>query len=379
MTNILILSSLGPSFAPSAYHQLADLLCFVNCNLNFTSPPDDSLPDMSIDARTFKWQAATAVFLQLSVATATVIHGAPHVDYSACVSATAGSICTPACEVGYRPSQTFSGFTLAFDEMGNFDAAADTKNGKVECSANICSGDARNGVIDADYSSCNMFTTAGLSLQPLFQQNVTAGASVMPQREQKSRSRSVVHFHSWAPASMCARVQEALGFLVCDENGNFDAAVDAGDLACSIDKCDGIVHNSVANADYSLCGLAATGAICTPVCNDGYKTIGASASFTLVCDAQGGFNAARDTGDLECTVNSCNGIITNAVANADYSSCQTSTATGGFCVPVCANGYISTGMSDGFTLFCDDRGDFDAAADAGDLECIAKMGVRGRI
>jgi hypothetical protein len=323
------------------------LFCFVTRNLNFTSPPDDSLPDMSIDARAFKWQAARALFLHLSVATATVIHGAPHVDYSACVSATAGSICTPACEVGYRPSRTFSGFTLAFDELGNFDAAADTN--KVECSANICSGDAVNGVIDADYSSCNMFTTTGGTCVPACAHGfATAGASA--------------------------------GFiLVCDENGDFDAAVDAGDLACSIDTCDGIVLNSVANADYSLCGLATTGAICTPVCNDGYKTTGASASFALVCDDQGGFNAARDTGDLQCTINSCNGSITNAIVNADYSSCQTSTATGGSCIPVCANGYIGTGMSDGFTLYCDDSGGFDAAADAGDLECIVSTKLRGRI
>jgi hypothetical protein len=125
----------------------------------------------------------------------------------------------------------------------------------------------------------------------------------------------------------------------------------------------------VFGADYSSCFSSTTSSTCTPVCQAGYTTIGASSGFDFACQDNGKLNAATDTGNLECLINTCRGSFRNGGTGGDYSSC-TLQSTGDTCTPVCPPSYNSTGASAGFTLVCEDDGNFDAAADTGDLKCI---------
>jgi hypothetical protein len=160
--------------------------------------------------------------------------------------------------------------------------------------------------------------------------------------------------------------------LMCDDNGNFNAAGDTSVFECSVNAMseNGFVHNGVPNADYSECNPSNTyGERCEPQCRPGFKKTGASANFALICDGNGNCDAEADTGDLECKINTCGGSVSSGVTNADYSACSTLT-TRTTCTPVCRAGYATTGASYGFALVCDDNGDYNAAADAGDLRCV---------
>jgi hypothetical protein len=126
----------------------------------------------------------------------------------------------------------------------------------------------------------------------------------------------------------------------------------------------------VANADYSSCASSTTGATCTPVCQPGHTTTGASNGFALLCENDGSFDAATDAGNLACSSNLCNGDATNVVDNAEYSPCGLSTS-GTICTPVCKDGFTTTGAAGGFVLVCDQSGNYDGAADNGDLVCTA--------
>jgi hypothetical protein len=63
------------------------------------------------------------------------------------------------------------------------------------------------------------------------------------------------------------------------------------------------------------------------------------------------------------------GSVINGVTDADYSSCS----AGKICTPMCKYGFSPTGASKGFTLAFDANGNFDAAADKGNLECSANI------
>ena len=76
----------------------------------------------------------------------------------------------------------------------------------------------------------------------------------------------------------------------------------------------------------------------------------------MVCNANGDF---QDTSSLTCQANSCDiDDITNAVAHADYSSCDGETS-GEVCTPVCVPGTEQiTNVSQPIHLVCDADGDF---------------------
>jgi hypothetical protein len=76
------------------------------------------------------------------------------------------------------------------------------------------------------------------------------------------------------------------------------------------------------------------------------------------------------TSRIQCVYGSGNTCdldgISNAVANADYSSCN-GAVSGTTCSPQCADGYAVSSAATGFTLRCDSNGDFDGAD--GTLSC----------
>jgi hypothetical protein len=268
----------------------------------------------------------------INTCSGSVLGGVTDADYSSCSSATTGDICTPECGVGYTMKGVSAGFAVVCDDHGNYDATA---TGTLECSINTCTGSVANLVTNADYSSC-WFKTTGDRCTPVCSSGyATTGASA--------------------------------GFsLVCDSNGNFDAAQDNGDLRCSInDKSfgeSGSVSNGVANADYSSCGRSLeTRGPCEPTCLAGFKKTGTAASSTLACDDNGNCVTVGGTGSMVCSINTCGGQVWNRIVGTDYSSCSVK-PTGDTCTPVCLTGYVSTG----FTLVCNDNGDYDAA----DLQCI---------
>jgi hypothetical protein len=273
----------------------------------------------------------------INVCDGIAINTVTNADYSACGFESTGATCTPVCQSGHATTGSSPGFTLLCEDNGNYNAGVDS--GDLQCSVNSCGGNVSNGVAAADYSACQTATTTGGSCTPVCPVDyTTTGASD--------------------------------GFeLVCEDNGDFDAAADTGDLVCTVNDCDGIVTNGVANADYSACAAVTSGNSCTPVCKAGYAANGASNGFTLRCDDDGGFDAAGDTGNLECAPNICDGDVSNGVNHGDYSSCTVFTTTGGTCVPVCEDGFTTSGSSDSFELICDENGDYDAAADTGDLVC----------
>jgi hypothetical protein len=163
--------------------------------------------------------------------------------------------------------------------------------------------------------------------------------------------------------------------LVCDSNGNFDAAQDNGDLGCSIKDTsfgeNGSVSNGVANADYSSCDPSLERKDpCEPTCLAGFKKTGTAASPTPACDSNDNCVTVGGTGSMVCSINTCSGQVWNEIAGTDYSSCSVKT-TGDTCTPVCLTGYVSTG----FVLVCNDSGDYDAA----DLKCTLAAAVSEEI
>jgi hypothetical protein len=267
-----------------------------------------------------------------------VRNGVPNADYSACkrFSPVDGKSCQPVCLAGFRTNGTSVNSTLICDNGGDCDVVADT--GDLKCSINTCSGQVYNGRFQADYSVCAAQTTGSMCTPTCLPGHGTSGVSS--------------------------------GFLlICDDNGDYNAAVETGNLACKRNGCTGSVSDPVANADYSVCSSKETGAICTPKCPAGYVTTGVSDGFLLVCDSGGGYNAAADNGTLRCLLNMCSGQVRNRVTNADYRLCSTKT-TGQTCTPACPVGYLTTGVSSGFPLVCEENGNYNAAADAGSLRCL---------
>jgi hypothetical protein len=74
--------------------------------------------------------------------------------------------------------------------------------------------------------------------------------------------------------------------------------------------------------------------------------------------------------------------VTNAVANADYSSCVDGDTTGSTCTPTCGSGFFATSVASGFALACDGNGDFDSANSSlvctGTGTCTSHSGNRQR-
>jgi hypothetical protein len=283
--------------------------------------------------------AADSGNLQCTINTCSgnVLSGLPGRDYSSCATETTGATCVPTCRAGFATSGAAAGFALVCSNNGDFAAAAE--GGDLQCAINSCTGSVINGVVDADYSSCSLSDTDDACTPVCPAGFTTTGATSSPT-------------------------------LVCEDNGDFDVADDSGNLACTINSCSGSVRNGVSRADYSSCASSTTGDTCTPVCQPGHTTTGASDGFVLLCEDDGDFNAASDTGDLACSSNICNGVATNVVENADYSLCSSS-RSGDICTPLCKGGFTTTGASGGFVLVCDQSGDFDGSADNGNLVCTA--------
>jgi hypothetical protein len=222
----------------------------------------------------------------------------------------------------------------------NGDFTAGAEGGNLVCSRNSCTGSVLNGVIDADYSSCVGSSTDTACTPACPPGYATSGASA-------------------APA------------LVCEDGGDFDVGADSGNLVCTINRCDGSVISGVSGANYSSCvASTTTGDTCTPLCQAGHTTTGVPAEVALVCQDNGNFDVGSDVGTLQCSSNTCGGSISNAVVNADYSACRSST-TGDSCTPLCQSGYSTTGSASGFELVCSASGDFDAGVDTGNLICTA--------
>jgi hypothetical protein len=353
---------------------------------------------------------AISVWFQLTAANNTcsgsVSNGVADAEYGACSSAESGGICTPKCRAGFRTSGASSGFTLVCNNNGDFDAAADS--GDLTCTINVCSGQVWNGghLLGADFSSCSAgetgevclpgcragYTSAGAASgfslvcrdNGDFDAQLSVGNLVCSRNTcsgHVSNGATDADYSSCSTAStgsfcnpVCPDGYTATGAtsgfaLVCDENNDFDAAADDGNLVCTGNICDGQVSNSVKNADYRTCVSKTTGDTCVPVCPTGYSTTGKSDGFALVCEEDGDFNAVKDSGDLECSINSFDDeldSVVNGVPNADYSQCA-STASAS-CMPVCLEGFTESGASNGVTLVCDE-GVCDASSDNGNLAC----------
>ena len=146
-----------------------------------------------------------------------------------------------------------------------------------------------------------------------------------------------------------------------DDEINVLGSVD--DLVCAPHVCDiDNIASAAIGADYSSCDGKHSGEVCTVARIAGYTCHNAQGQtvdamdFPLVCDANGDF---QDTSGLVCQANSCDiDDITNAVASADYSSCDGKTS-GEVCTPVCVPGTASvTNASESIHLVCNDDGDF---------------------
>jgi hypothetical protein len=286
-------------------------------------------------ASTSDFECTTNTFVESS----SVINGVPNADYSSCTSSTAENPCEPVCLPGFKTSGANAGFTFVCDD--NNDCRVSETTGNLECSINTCSGNARDGVANADYSSCG------------FAQTSTTCIPVCP-----------IGFSTTGSSNGVS--------LVCEDNGDYSAA-DTGDLECTINTFSesSSVSNGVPNADYSSCESNSASSSCVAKCLPGFTTTGASSSFNLICDNNGVCDAGADTGDLECTLNICSGQVWNGnhLTRADYSSCAVQ-STGGICIPICPSGYLTTGATVGFALLCRDNGDYDAASDPGTLRCM---------
>jgi hypothetical protein len=311
---------------------------------------------------------------QINTCYGSVRNGEANVDYSSCTLTQTGDECIPKCESGFATPQASAGFVMECDENGNYNVGS---SGNIECVINTCGGNITNGVSGADYSSCSSSTTTGGTCKPVCMDGHTAsGASAgfalvcddeghySAQADQGDLSCAVnaclgVTFGATnVDYSSCTVLTETgdtctpecpSGFtttrasdgftLVCNEANNFDARADGGNLQCSSNTCVGNVIDGAANADYSSCSFAKTGDMCIPECDRGFATTQPSTGFTLLCDANGNYNAGDSENlDLECAINSCGGSVTNGVAGADYSSCSSSATTGGTCTPICLAG-----------------------------------------
>ena len=146
-----------------------------------------------------------------------------------------------------------------------------------------------------------------------------------------------------------------------DDEINILGSVD--DLVCAPNACDiDNITGAAADAGYSSCDGKQSGELCAVECFEGYMAYDAqgqtvdATDFRLVCNANGDF---QDTSGIVCQANSCDiDDIANAVANADYSSCDQKT-TGEDCTPVCRPGSEPiTSASQPINLVCDADGDF---------------------
>ena len=146
-----------------------------------------------------------------------------------------------------------------------------------------------------------------------------------------------------------------------DDEINVLGSVD--DLVCAPHVCDiDNITSAAIGANYSSCDGKQSGEPCTVTCVDGHTGYDAQGNtvdvmnFPLVCNVNGDF---QDTSGFVCQANSCDmDGITNAVAYADYSSCDGKT-TGEVCTPVCVPGTESIlNVSQPIHLVCDDGGDF---------------------
>ena len=136
-----------------------------------------------------------------------------------------------------------------------------------------------------------------------------------------------------------------------DDEINILGSVD--DLVCAPNACDiDNITGAGVGANYSDCDGKRSGMLCTAACVEGYTAT--QADLLLVCDGEGHFQS-----DASCQANSCDiDNIANAVAYADYSSCDQKT-TGEDCTPMCHPGSEPiTSASQPINLVCDADGDF---------------------
>jgi hypothetical protein len=320
----------------------------------------------------------------------------PAADYSSCLSITTGGICVPRCLKGYKSSGVTAGFTMYCRDNGDFDARMVT--GNLVCTINICSGKTRNSVPNADYSGCSFsstgnvckpdcpagFTTRGVSdgfplvcndngsynavgdtgnLRCLVNtcNGPVVNGVVNADYSSCASSKTGDTCTPVCPATFTATGASDSFPLVCHADGSYDAAADNGDLKCTLNtyKVGGTVRNAVANAIYTC--KSTVSSLCTPECPVGYTESGESDGFTMVCVNNGECDAASDSGNLQCSINICNGQVWNGATNANYSSCA-SKGTGDMCTPECPIGYTPSGAHGSFVLVCRENGGYDAAA-----------------
>ena len=144
--------------------------------------------------------------------------------------------------------------------------------------------------------------------------------------------------------------------LVCAAAGTY---TDSSGTTCAADACTLGARSATPNVDYSSCTTQVTGGTCTPTCVAGYRAVGGAAINPLLCMSMDGATPGyyfSDTSGLTCTANTCSGLPTTQVANADYSPC-TGKVTGNTCTPACKPGYAQGGTSQ-ITLVCASTGQY---------------------
>eukprot|EP01065_Artemidia_motanka_P008951 TRINITY_DN1454_c0_g2_i3.p1 TRINITY_DN1454_c0_g2~~TRINITY_DN1454_c0_g2_i3.p1 ORF type:complete len:4987 (+),score=1087.78 TRINITY_DN1454_c0_g2_i3:1191-14963(+) len=217
--------------------------------------------------------------------------------YSACNLLTTGSLCTPACPLGYA---AYGSFSLVCSGAG-YDARG------AACVPNPCGGGPSGGGDGrAEYSQCDAQRTGDLCI-PNCQSGYTALGSF---------------------TLLCSGSQYDASGAICTPN-TCAAGPAAGD----------------AKADYSVCSLQASGDTCVPRCAPGYTVAG---NFTLLCPAA----VQYSTAGAVCSPNPCSGgVLPDQQMDefAVYGACD-ALRSGDSCAPSCNDTRYS--LLSSFQLVC---------------------------